>query len=1156
MLEIYHSNKLEVLASLLCEARKSNPLSDPLTAETILVPNAGIRRWLNFQLAKHDGIAANIDYVYPATYTWRLYKDCFDNVPQQSSFDQGPLRLHVHSQLEIVSRFTEVEWAPLQRYICLPDDTVDDAKSMQLASRIADVFNQYLLYRPEMLLAWENGSDELPGEDPMQLWQPALWRRLVNTINEPHRAQLWERFCAGPAQLSISRSPAHLHLFNVGLLPPSTLDVLMSVARFSDIQERSHDGAAFDSSNKSVSKRVSFYLQNPVTVFGDGIIGSQEQQLNKVKLIDQPSDVLQEHVNPLLKSLGGSSQMLFKLLHERFDGIEVHTHKSITPKPASGLLENVQHDLLHSHENSAAAVKLSKNEDDTSIQFHQCYSPLREVQALHDYLLDRFNADPSLVTSDVLVMMPDINKYAPIVEAVFGSAGDGVDRSERVRYIPWSVADRSLVEASRVVDCVQRLFKLPGFEFEASGVLAFAAEPAVARRFGFDHESLKTLNQWLRDTGIRRTLAGSAEQCLESDKPTEHSFDFGLRRLLLGRAMPAGSGAIGDTLPWTEVDGQQAALLSELIRLVDLLNETQKKLREPRPVSGWVEALNDIVENFLLPDDDEADALMQMREELAKLADNAMSSHSDTSISHASFAELLSATLAGAQRRSYRYLTGRVTFSSMLPLRPVPFRHVCLLGMNDADFPRRRDTLGFDLVGLFTREGDRSGRDDDRSLFLDTLLSAGDELYLSWIYRNPADNARREPSVLITELRDYLRARFPGVKARCIEHPLQPFSTRLYSTAQSGEFTDNPLQSFASEWAPPTDTPQTVALTTLGGLESERSLTADTAALTTEKIGVADLQRFWRNPSDWYCRNVLGIALWRDEEEPGDAEPFELDPLEAYHVRESLLQALLTQKEQFVDADQEEVSSEAINADIEKNAAYNRLRQSGSLPHAVSGELEFEALFAQVRVQKDVISNLFQLPLAHSHVEIDVAVSGQRVQGRLHNVVKWPDAEGIGLLHYSTSALKGRHLMALRLDQLIGSAAGLLDGPCVVVTKDAKISNLAPVSAKSALQQLTVWLDGWHHGQRHALPFFPNTSAALAELIEAEERGNDKDILKAKNKVKASWLTSFSGVPGESDHEAVSLLYPDAAEVLERDDVKAWAECIYKFMTEEGEINE
>ena len=1084
MLHVYHSNRLEALFILMCTLRESQPLADPLATETVLVANSGIGRWLNFQIADRSGIAANIDYLMPAAFVWQLYQTCLKDVPEKSAFERSALRLRVLSHLDAIINEPDKRWQPLQRYIGKDNDAVADTRRVQLATRIADVFDQYLVYRPKMILDWEQNSDATAGvDDPAQHWQPALWRLLVESVNEPHRASLWQQFCtlADNGDLNPDVLPQSLHLFNVGFLPPSTLDVLIRLANAGG-------------SDTQGSGRVSLYFLNPSIDYWADLLDMRRAARERLKLAAGAEPLADDqNGNALLASLGGSGRTLMKLLGDRSEW--VHDEQFYLPASDESLLAAVQADLLHPYEYQGEVPPVVPDSDHCrSIQLHQCYSPVRELQALHDHLLDRFNSDKSLNPADIIVMVPDINRYAPLIEAVFGSIGAEHNNPQRTRYIPWSIADRALVQSSQVVASVQRLFELPGFEFEATGVLAFAAEPAIARKFGFDDNGLKTISQWLCDSGVRRTLtgyaaAGSQDKILKSPEAALHSWDFGLRRLLLGRAMPHGSPAVGDIQPLSLVDGQQAVLLSQLLDLLNALADTRKKLQQAHTPSQWVDSINEIIKRFIQPDDIEADALAQFRELLAELDTDAVNSGHTETMSHAMFAEILRGTLSGAQRKNYRYLTGRVTFSSMVPLRSVPFKIVCMLGLNDADFPRQKSNPGFDLISANPQPGDRSVRDDDRYLFLEALLSARDELYLSWIFRNLSDNAPREPSVLVSELRDYLARRHPHQPPCCVEHPLQPFSKSLFDSSRPE------LHTFASEWAPPEKTPDPVSLNNTG-----------IARTPDLQIFVEDFLSFWRNPSSWYCRRVLGIALWREEQEPEDAEPFAMDGLSNYQLRSSLVDALLGQP------------------DMQADDASTLLQRSGALPHGGLGELVFNTVFDEAKelAQRIQVHGTTPIPV----IDIDIQLNGQQLQGRLSGGVSWPNGT-VGLLRYHASGLKGSHLSGLWLAHLIGTAAGVVNGQSLLIAKDKE--HIVPaIEPADALVKLQPWFEGWNIGQAEALPFFANTSATLAGVVSG----------RAAN----TWLPSlYGGGSGESEEEAVQLLYTNVYDILNREDVLAWA---------------
>ena len=316
--------------------------------------------------------------------------------------------MRVLGELDAISSAGEDLWTPLQRYIASDGGSIGDTKRVQLATRIADVFDQYLVYRPEMLLDWEKGSDNTPANDPAQRWQPALWRHLATSVDEPHRATLWQQFCklADSGDINPELLPPQLHLFNVGLLPPSTLDVLVRLEKI----------------DSNESERVSLYFLNPSIDYWADLIDMRRAARERLKLGAGTEPLSDDEVgNPLLSSLGESGRILMKLLGDRSEW--VHDEQFFLPSGNDSLLAAVQADLLHPYKvsnqhnlkdstpqqgeldlegtsqietdqleaDSSKQKKTRHPNGDASIQLHQCYSPMREVQALHDRLLDRFN---------------------------------------------------------------------------------------------------------------------------------------------------------------------------------------------------------------------------------------------------------------------------------------------------------------------------------------------------------------------------------------------------------------------------------------------------------------------------------------------------------------------------------------------------------------------------------------------------------------------------------------------------------------------------------------------------------------------------------------------------------------------------------------------
>lgn len=1049
MLQVYHSNRLELLFEILCAQRSERAQSDPFQADRILVANPGIGRWLSLQLAEREGIAANIDYPLPASFIWQLYRDHLDQVPERSAFNKPRLQWTLMQMLETLPE--DDIFKPLNRYMEAADEDQRVLKRVQLAAKVADVFDQYLVYRPDWLLAWERGErpDTVPGN-----WQSAIWCALRERLDEPHRATLHEAFCkaAEAGKLDKSKLPERLFIFNVVSIPPSYLDVLTALAKHVP---------------------VDLYLLNPSVEFWDEITDRKRQLKLRQK---QGSDTPLDDGNPLLAATGRLGQNALRLLHER--GQFVHEENFSIPVENSGRLAQLQREILtltQPTSEGVAQMGLAFADEDHSLEVHSAHSVLREVQVLHDQLLARFERLPDLGPADIVVMVPNVDKYTPAVAAVFGSAP-----SER--YIPWEIADRSLTQTDPVVTLVRSLLDLPQSQFRATEVLSWLVQPVLARRFGLQEaDSQHLLSRWVQEGGARRLLGG-APLAASSNNPL-NSWAFALRRLLAGYAMADTEHPVGGVYPSRALEGAEAVLLGHLIDCMDRLAHWHDSLGRARNMQAWLDAFNNLVTDLLEPDDDEAFGIQQLRECISALAENAELAEFEEDLAPAAMLALLDNALAGISGKTQRFLTGRVTISSMVPLRSVPFKVVCLLGLNDGEFPRQNKPVSFDLIQNNGRIGDRSVREDDHYLFLEALLSAREELYLSWLGRNPIDGKEQTPSVLLAELMDYFRHDEEGLAV--VQHPLQAFSPRYFDGQHEQ------LKSYAAQWLP--------------RVEASRDSAAVEPPLPG-KLSLSALIGFWRDPVGAYCREVLRIGLMPPPSLAADAEPFELDALQAYQQRVELLQGAI--------ADPPVAPERALAAAIGR----------GELPHGHFAQRVFERSYDEIDGLSQRILQMGQSPLPPQTLDLeafDWLVGGQLDSLYLHQ-------EQTMLLMTRPGAFKAPDMIRMALMHLVGCASQILQRDSVFVARDKnyQMSHLEPADA---LEHLQPWLDQFALGHAQPLPFFPNSSLCYLQ----KPFGLDEQ-----------WLGGEM-ISGDGQRESVKLLWPQIDSPLEFPEFAGLAEELF-----------
>lgn len=1039
MLQVYHSNRLEVLVEELAWIT-ATPLADPLRPETIVVQNQGLARWIAQQLAQRNGISAQLDFPLPARFLWRVLQAWLPDAPDVTRFDKGALLWRVYKQLpDLLDRSA---FAPLTRYLA---DDPSGLKLYQLARRIADLFDQYLVFRPDLVLGWEQGTD--------QHWQAVLWRALGADGDQTHRAQLLAELESAMArgEPDTDALPERVCLFGLSALAPVYVRMLGALAgRIS----------------------VHLFFLNPCREYWSDLVDERGQARRRARAqrVGQPDPTgLLDLGNPLLASLGHAGQIFLDQLLE-LGGLD-HDH-FVSPR-GDGLLQRVQRDLLELVDPRGLEPQAIAP-DDRSLQFHSTHGPLREIQVLHDRLLHLFEVIDGLEPRDIIVMAPDIDRYAPYVEAVFGAA-DGPVR------IPWSIADRRVGGERPVLDALRFLLTLPSSRFEAGELLSLLEVAALRRRFDLDHQGPERIRTWVRESGVRWGEDAAMRADLGLPDEPANTWAFGLRRLFLGYALPpdADEEPYAGVLPYPDPEGSEAADLGQLAALVETLGVWRRRLAVPRSLAGWRSAVNELLAACFAPDDEEEALLQMIRDGLDEAATLAETVGFDRPVG----LEVLRALvrdLMDDNRGAHRFLTGRVNFCNMVPMRSIPFRVVCLIGMNGTDFPRTQRPLSFDLMARHPRYGDRSRRRDDRYLFLEALLSARDVLYLSWVGNDERDNSLKVPSVVIDELLDYLRRgyRIPDgtdpAEQLVVRHPLQPFSHRYFD--RYSDPGDQRLFSYARTWLD-------AARTQVGeGIPAfcDAELPEPGEAFRTFEL--EDLIRFLRNPARYFLTERLGLSLPEEAETPPDTEPFDAAGLERYRLDQALLQGLL--------------------AGQERSLILARLRGAGILPHGAPGELLFDELsdpagpFVQ-RLQSCLAAEA-------EPVEVDLSLAGFRLQGQLG------DLYPTGLIDYRFGRLSAKDRLRAWIRHLVLNllAPEGIEPTSIFVAKDLTL-RLAPVADAEGL--LADLLELRRQGLNRPLAFFPES--ALAWLEHGYSSGFDH-----------AWCGRYNPAP-ERDQAAVRIAF-------------------------------
>nr|WP_306800397.1 exodeoxyribonuclease V subunit gamma [Endozoicomonas sp. YOMI1] len=1089
---IYHSNHLDVLKDLLVELFRQNPPTNPLEDEQILVQSPGMAQWLRLELAKGLGIAAGINFPLPASFLWQMYTRILPEVPRRSAFNKESMTWKLMDLLDSMKH--DPDFFSLTQYLASDDD---DIRKFQLSGKIADIFDQYLVYRPDWILDWEQENDT-PLITSDQPWQPKLWRALVTRIAELgqspwHRANMHHRFLQAVADKNCSSQlPRRLFVFGISALPPHFVESIETMSNQCDV----HLMVANPCQHYWGDERDPKYLRKLAArkLLDQKKQDSIKHQKNEHQQQDKgwfskeglSLENLDSIGNPLLGSMGKLGRDYFHQLHglNAFDiDVFVSDHKDT-------LLGNLQKDIFELHDRTARGQKTAM-QTDQSLQFHSCHSPLREVEILYDHLLDMFEQNPELTPKDIVIMLPDIDSYTPWIQAVFGSVDDQ-------RRIPYAISDVSAKNEHPVLSAFLKLLELDKSRCSAPELMELLEVPAIQYRFNLATADLDILRQWTHESGIRWGLTPAHQTRFDLPELQANSWSFGLRRMLLGYAMPENTGVYDDILPMDAVQGMSATLAGYLASFIDSSEQLLNELDNTRTIEQWIQFTDQLLDRFFLTrsEEDEA-ALTLVRDTLSHLYEQLQEAGYHQPLSRSVFISYLTDRLT-QERSSQRFLAGQVNFCTLMPMRSIPFKVVCLLGMNDGAYPRSIAPAGFDLIARHGRRGDRSRRVDDRYLFLEALLSARDTLYISYVGRRIQDNSERIPSVLVTELLNYCEQGF-GLKSKqlVIEHPLQPFSHRNFLNQPEPDQTGHTFYSYTHEWLPAAsraeERPAQFIQTRL----------TDEEGVNLNEVELAELLRFYSNPCRYFFNRRLKVYFSLQDQALEETETFAMDPLENYRLKVGILDSLIS----------EEAPERLVS----------RLQSSGKLPHSAFGQILLDEQIKDLTPMADRLS--VQLENSAEDREVNLQIPHLECQHPAIHLTGWLKGfSASGMLRYRPASFKGKDLIRSWIEHLCQCMTG---NPTVTRIHDPEKERLLPVIPKQAAEQhLSTLIHYFHLGQNLPLPWFPETAYSW---LRADPDDNPDKAEKAAEK-------AFAGddfhLRGECSNDYIQRIYPELTPVF------------------------
>ena len=1029
MLRLFQSNEMQNLAVAFCNNEPE--VRDPFNSSTVIIQSFELRYWLQLQITEFKGISSNIDFQLPASFLWNLYKSL---TPEAADLDRSPYEREI-----MVWRLMRI----LKKGQSLNQDISDylepekkrNLRLYELSNELASMFDEYLMYRPDWVLEWESNKGDFASKEEES--QASLWQELREDLggtSKLHRAALHKL-----AMSRINRDArfpwSRLSIFGISSMPPIQIETFHRLSEFMD---------------------VDIYFLNPCNEYWGDIISETERARRSLKAIknNTSSVTLEDYFEtgqPILASLGQLGRDYFELLNdiENLQTFDIFSEPN--RKTDLGFVKNQIFNLNYNEDDVFSKKRIRETErSDQSIQIHSCHSRTREIEVLKDQIFRALSKTEDLQPKDILVATPDIQLYSAIIKANFKNE------------IPFSINNAALNENSSFFNSIIKFLSLPDSRITGQEIIEFLEVPSIARAQAISSDDLEKLAIWISDSGIRWELDGESKSKNWDLPPDDrNTWRFGLDRLLMGVVMGENHG------PWQEIQPMEipledAPLLESLCQFMDHLDKFRKQIDNQYPIEKWLGIIQEMLLKFFDPGETEIMLERQLRTALEDLRFETSAADFKDEMSRETFLSALKNKLED-QISISRSTSGTITFSNLLPMRGIPYRMICILGLNQGEFPRTENPNTFDLrlERKDRRKGDRSKNKDDRYIFLESILAAEEIFYVSYVGENANQNLSSAPSAIVSEWHEYLETIFDEQKL--VTHKLNPYDSKY--------FRGDEAQTFSSTW--------------FNKLEVKRPDSLEGAALRgqglelrQDHVKLSELRAFFSHSARFFLQKKLGVYYEKEANIVLDTEPFEASSLDDYKIAEATLESL-RQNESIEDL-------------------YSQTLHAGLIP---SNALGATLLKRAIRRGEEIYSVIANEMSSKRQIKKEVAIGPFNLQIDIQNVYQE------AIIQARVGRLKDRQILQ---DWITHLAANLIEE---IETKlvhrgdkdQIRTLSLKPIEARTAKKYLSVFIRVYQKGIEAPVFFPPKEARTLNRDLK-----KGKDQKPALDKLVAEWTNEYS----------------------------------------------
>ncbi|HBM16034.1 MAG TPA: exodeoxyribonuclease V subunit gamma [Lentisphaeria bacterium] len=1107
----YISNSVELLSERLCWQLASSIGENYFSNDYIIVQSRGMEQYLRYKIARANGICAMQEFPFLESFLNIFFQKEEELNRQEkplkmiSSFNRETMIWAIFKKIpELIAVHEENgndAFDRISSYIYESGrnkSTVNEVKLLQLSEKLSEIYYKYLAYRPECLLYWE-GNHELgysvPNEFKEERWQNVLWKSVSEELGGNHLPRIaYEVMVKKNLLLKKHRNVKRAFIFGISSMPPLYLEMLIELSKHIDIH---------------------FFYRNICRENWEFNLSEKEQL--KLFNFSETRQIFEETNNELLGSMALKEREFFSLLLSKglIDN-EGEFPDDLPVEKRPGILHLLQRDVLAM--NRPLEVQLVSGGDD-SLQFHSFHTPMREIESLHNFLLNLMDSSKGRIKpNDIIVMTPDIQKYAPYIEAVFQT------KKHSNLYIHYSIADRHTKDTNVEAETFLKILKVIKSRFKVTEVFSILSVKSVYTNFGLTGEDMEFINKSLKECAVNWGIdEGHRQKILGKDFTfAENSWVSGLDRMLLGYAMFSGSRKVDEALfktyddkyilPYEEIEEGSAEALGKFMDFVSELFRIAEDFSVPKTSEVWKNSLLKVIEQFFAEtpgNDARIDALYSSVHSMFNNMERA-------TFSGVTGIEVIYSYLENHLNEKFpsvQFLRGGVTFCRFTPMRSIPAKTICLIGMDDEAFPPKDSSMGFDLMKSSKRNCDPSQKDESRYMFLEALLSAKENLYISFIGKSVTNNTSKLPSVLVSEFKEYVNKYYKVSKDKSsdgthttsdlltIEHPLHSFSS-LYFNSDNKNPENIQLCSYSRVNC------EAAKLLSSGRIKKKQyvyDFSTPIPMAEIKTITLEELVNFYSNPSKYILKNIIGIKLdTNDKEELADCEMIDINSFEEY----ALNQELLT----ISDTD------EQYENNLMKESTFTYLKAKGLIPPGRWGDSRAVDIIPDVIEFKDAIKkHIISSPEKYSDT---IKVKTEAVEIELEAFFQ--SLYGNGQVLYRLATLKDKDMVRAWLYHLTLCASNYSGRKeTLFISKGGSKTIFKELNKSEALAFLSELVSNYLTGTTKPLEFFPSASKAFAENML--KKGN---IEEARLKALSAWKPTYnSSIPSESEDAYIKACF-------------------------------